>query len=34
MVISQKKEDIDLLTKRPEQLSVEDFIKLTYWVAE
>jgi 16S rRNA (adenine1518-N6/adenine1519-N6)-dimethyltransferase len=27
-----KKEDIDLLTKRPEQLSVEEFIRLTEWL--
>ena len=26
------KEDIDLLTKRPEQLSVEEFIRLTEWL--
>jgi 16S rRNA (adenine1518-N6/adenine1519-N6)-dimethyltransferase len=29
-----KKEDIDLLTKRPEQLSVEEFIRLTEWLAQ
>ena len=27
-----KKEDIDLLTKRPEQLSVEEFVRLTEWL--
>jgi 16S rRNA (adenine1518-N6/adenine1519-N6)-dimethyltransferase len=29
-----KKEDIDLLTKRPEQLSVEEFIRLTEWLIQ